>query len=450
MPPEGEAEDPDLAKTQDKQATRVEIGKFVFILVLYSVLAGVWFFAGPIAEWSGRAMLGWRDEQVWVNLSDDSLLIRLKADSLRVALLKDALEPQLPDSAWARVVLDTIWRGSRADSMQIMRIPPSRIQRLESGIVLFAVIGVLAFLALAGYMRERREERWAWVTIFVLVGILIVLGAEVIEWLEAGSERQIGVVEMLEGVLLASAVGGITYVLINVGGSVRNLVEGHAQVYRSRREALESCRDQLINEMQEYAVQDQRSNSHEQNLHPAVRVNTIKEYQDQIRQLEDDILQALQDETSENKKEISEALMQFSIHRRLFHVLMAMGLAVGVAVLGSSVGVDAFKDRTGDDALIILGVSFLVGMFPRVFETFLKGIADRLVGEEASRKPLKGGAPTTQRRASESPTRSPPVRPASESQGQVTSAEADESAERRKEPQGGFDVQLPDQPGQEN
>lgn len=437
----------------DGGTNRRKILGFLAIVFLYSVLGSISFFARPIAEWTGVKVLRWEPEPTWIKLEADSLLVRLEADSVRVDILPDMARAQLPDSAWARVALDSTWVGFRAHSVQVMRLPRARIQELEDGIVLFGVLGVLAFLALAGYVREQREDRWAWITIFVLVGILIVLGVEVIEWLKFGAARKFGTVEMLEGVLLASAFGGVTYVLINVGGSVRDLIEGEQRVYRPRRVALEACRDKLIKEMQEKCIAEKPSSD------PAAWLRAVQLHQQQIRQLEGDIIKALRDETSEDKQEIIAALNRLSIHRRLFHVLMSMGLATGFAVLASSVGVDAFQERGADDALKVLGFSFLVGMFPRVFESFLRGIADRLVGEEVDQKP-PGGSPAA------SPGPPKPLEngggnagapgngetvaaPAAEdTQGKVTSSETQESKETNEKPRGGFDVQLPDQPGE--
>ncbi len=68
---------------------------------------------------------------------------------------------------------------------------------------------------------------------------------------------------------------------------------------------------------------------------------------------------------------------------RFFRIPMAIGIAIGLAFLGKLAGIKALGDPGREGNIWnVIGVFFLVGLYPRVFERLLKGLADRLTSQK--------------------------------------------------------------------
>jgi hypothetical protein len=73
-----------------------------------------------------------------------------------------------------------------------------------------------------------------------------------------------------------------------------------------------------------------------------------------------------------------------AFERRLMRLPLAVGVGIGFGFLGILLGVDSLSPKPDKPLQVgtIIGISFLIGLYPRVFENALKALADKLTGPE--------------------------------------------------------------------
>lgn len=275
-----------------------------------------------------------------------------------------------------------------ARTISIVRTGEKRLRRRQNAITLGLVVFFLGLLLYAGYSLENPPREWTAASLFLMLGLFVILSAEVVEWL-GDVDRTFDIVQIITGVLLGSAIGGVTYVLINVGSRWTLLRNEAFRSYSRSHADMKDLRDKARSAIQN-APKDKKgwySPVEPAQVELARRIAKI----DKVLVLVGALAR------NERAPDLVEAYAQVHLNQRILHVLMSMLLAVGFALVAIALGVDFVQptDVLGNlrYAALLLGISFLVGMFPRVFITALKGFADRLADQKPGGKDADDALP---------------------------------------------------------
>jgi len=246
----------------------------------------------------------------------------------------------------------------------------------------FVVFGLLALVAMvvaafasSVIVSEKNRVLGAAIGFFFTAIVAVLLMVLV---LAAGKLQHAHVVWVISVAVCGSVLGGITYVAISVVTSWRELHRTSTNDLTKEIEWLES----QIQILQETQTAIWRANSE------------VKQQSDEnvtwkdkdLEELIDELNQKLKDKRNE-RKEPDWSIVHPTIAWpwRLLRIPMAVGIAVGLALLGAMSGVDSLEPPKHGEVdqqqlAMVLGVFYLVGLYPRVFESLLKTIADRLAG----------------------------------------------------------------------
>lgn len=245
-------------------------------------------------------------------------------------------------------------------------------------IALIGALAIVSWLA-SGAVKHHRDDRWSAVSVYVLIALLVILAVEVGEWLVSEPpDRRL--LSLFKGVALASAMGGVTYVLINIAAKWREAYQRLVYIRRRERAYLVAKRRRYEEELKGVLTNPDKKD--EEDDHEKL----IARYEKKLKEIDDRLQELVMEEMDETQPDLKVAYGKVHMDRRVVHVVMSMLLAMGFVVVALALGIDFFTVTPGSGipheqyAAAVLALAFLVGMFPRVFERFMKGVADRLIG----------------------------------------------------------------------
>lgn len=375
----------------------------------YAVLFFVWIFS----RYVGNVVVAvWPEASSWRAAEPDSVAESFLPDSVKLSP-STVLALRVHESTRVDTAGDLdVWVIRPADTLVISksellaadtallsymseRADPVLVKRHRLGVAddLGAVVAIVVTLIIVAKLARtalrRPDEQWTALSVYVLFAILVILGVEVVDWL-VSQPPDPRLVSVFKGVALASAMGGITYTLINIASKWRRAYQRLVRVKRRQQRYLLAKRRAYEKRLEDIWEDDE--------LEERARDNLIKKFEDELEKIDARLDELIIEEMNETDTDLKEAYRQVFLDLRVVHVVMSMLLALGFVVVALALGIDFFTGvgRAGEEseqyAAAILAMAFLVGMFPRVFERFLKGVADRLIGA-AEEDDQMGGLP---------------------------------------------------------
>jgi hypothetical protein len=401
----GEPKQEGTPSGRDARRRRDDVQKHIAVaIVSYSVLFFVWLAVPFVVRY-------------WPLAQEGPASARASRDLIETAVtmeswLPDSLLIQVPEgvvggnSFWLhRAAIPDVENHLIAarDSMQ-NQISDLWVTDLARMLGLLAALLIVTWLAVRSV---RLTEIWGTaLAVYILAAVLIMLGSEVVEWLAAApGDRDL--VNTFKGVALGSAMGGVTYVLINIGAKWRRLYEDYIRPRQEERHILEERLDLYRDQWMAASILPAKDRV------SATELRAQLELDAEFRQVVEEMNNRIETLVLEEADEVyilKQSYGKVHLDRRVLHVIMSMLLALGFAVVALALGVD-FLDLSeppppnGQDMYpaAVLAASFLVGLFPRVFERFMKGVADRLIGSDEEHE--EGGEGDRRRPRRPRPTR---------------------------------------------
>lgn len=259
-------------------------------------------------------------------------------------------------------------------------------------------IGVFMMLT-GGAMIYYHPERWSW-SLFV-VPILVTLFAILQLLLKNGMGQFITLIVLAS---IGSSLGGLTYIAVSVIGTWRSIHEKLKKTAKENIRYLEKNSDTTNNCLDEIRKQIEKCCQESDAEDATIEINKLmkrKRYFEKKREEIQKQINKLNQIIDEDPKwEVVKPKIDFK--RRMLRIPLAIGLSIGFGLLGALSGIDIIENlikstdtlETGSKTpyyIQALGVFFLIGLYPRVFEKLLKELADRLTGEkEDDSPPTKG------------------------------------------------------------
>jgi Skp family chaperone for outer membrane proteins len=259
-----------------------------------------------------------------------------------------------------------------------------------------AVVGVVFYL-------RRKHFPWALLTIMMVVAAAVMFILLAVQLSAASTAQSI---ENLKKIILVSTsaitgslLGHLTYLATSTLGTWSNVHDAGIADFKER---LASKRAQWqkkqadLTSATDARTKSQQSFNKENDTNK--RASLLKDLED-TQGLVDKLVaeeRSFANAVSDLSRELSKkshgdphwntVANSISWERRLMRLPLAVGVAIGCTFLGELLGIDVLTTPKEGIAPLgpILGIAFMIGLYPRVFENALKGLADRLAGRDKS------------------------------------------------------------------